>query len=236
MARILIIDDEPQIRRFLRISLQSQQYEIIEAENGQQGINLAATEQPDLIVLDLGLPDMDGQMVLQEIRQFAQQPILVLSVRNQEHEKVMAFDHGGNDYVEKPFGIKEFLARVRNLLQCFANVSTPTVEHQQQGLYINFASRKVLVNDQPVHLSKKEFALLQTLLNHQGRLVTQQYLLKELWGEHHIHDTHYLRIFIARLRQKLQDNPIEPRFIETEPGIGYRFIGKDSDSELSANR
>lgn len=223
--KILIIDDEPQIRRFLKISLTSQQYNVIEAANGAIGIELAAAELPDIIILDLGLPDQDGQVTLKELRFFYKNPVIVLSVRNDEAEKVMALDNGANDYVVKPFGIKELLARLRGLSRLIVDTQHASFNFDDGYLSIDLVHRKVQVADESIHLSKKEFELLSKLYNHHGRVVTQQQLLRDIWGNSHTEDSHYLRIFIAKLRSKLGDDSAEPKYIETEPGVGYRFIG-----------
>ena len=224
MSKILIIDDEPQIRRFLHIGLSAQGYQIIEAESGQQGLALAALEAPQLVILDLGLPDMDGQEVLLQLRDFYQQPVIVLSVRSRESEKVHALDNGANDYVVKPFGIQELLARMRSLLKLYGKQVTPTAIYQDERVYINSQERKLVIQNEQVKLSRKEFDVLRMLRSHAGHIVTQQQLLKEIWGKSHVEDTHYLRIFIGRLRTKLGDDPSAPRYIETEPGVGYRFL------------
>jgi two-component system KDP operon response regulator KdpE len=224
MSKILIIDDEPQIRRFLNIGLNAQGYQVIEAESGQQGLALAALEAPQLVILDLGLPDMDGQEVLLQLRDFYQQPVIVLSVRSRESEKVHALDNGANDYVVKPFGIQELLARMRSLLKLYGKQVTPTAIYQDERVYINLQERKLVIQNEQVKLSRKEFDVLRMLMNHAGHIVTQQQLLKEIWGKSHVEDTHYLRIFIGRLRTKLGDDPSAPRYIETEPGVGYRFL------------
>ena len=224
MSKILIIDDEPQIRRFLHIGLSAQGYQIIEAESGQQGLALAALEAPQLVILDLGLPDMDGQEVLLQLRDFYQQPVIVLSVRSRESEKVHALDNGANDYVVKPFGIQELLARMRSLLKLYGKQVTPTAIYQDERVYINLQERKLVIQNEQVKLSRKEFDVLRMLMNHAGHIVTQQQLLKEIWGKSHVEDTHYLRIFIGRLRTKLGDDPSAPRYIETEPGVGYRCL------------
>ena len=224
--KILVIDDESQIRRFLRISLGSQGYDVIEAETGEEGISKAAIETPRLIILDLGLPDVDGQQVLATLRDFYQGPILVLSVRNNEFEKVSALDAGANDYVVKPFGVKELLARLRGLLRVFENEEPKSLIFDDGILHIDIINRRISVNGSEKRLTRKEFDILKLLLSHSGRIVTQQQILREVWGPNHSHDAHYLRIFIAKLRNKLNDNPMEPRYVETEPGVGYRFIGE----------
>jgi two-component system, OmpR family, KDP operon response regulator KdpE len=224
MSKILIIDDEPQIRRFLQIGLTAQGYTILEADTGRQGLTLAAEEAPDLIILDMGLPDLDGQVVLKKLRDFFHQPIIVLSVRNRESEIVQALDVGANDYVVKPFGIQELLARIRGLIKAFGTSVESVERFQDDHVLIDLEERKLTVDGEVAKLSRKEFELLKRLINNAGRLVTQQQLLREIWGGTHVDDTHYLRIFIARLRTKLGDDPSNPRYIETEPGVGYRFL------------
>ncbi|MCP5163181.1 MAG: response regulator [Hahellaceae bacterium] len=232
MTKVLIIDDEPQIRRFIRISLTSQGYELLEEETGQGGLQTCAMQQPDVVILDLGLPDMDGQQVLSRLREFYHGVVIVLSVRNREAEKVRALDAGANDYVVKPFGVKELLARIRALLKLRANAAPGVAIFDDGNLRIDLAQRRVLLGNQEARLSKKEFDLLRMLMNHPGRIVTQQHLLRELWGPSHIEDTHYLRIFIGKLRTKLGDDPAQPTYIETEPGVGYRFLGQEDTSPV----
>ncbi|MGI4836966.1 MAG: response regulator [Janthinobacterium lividum] len=222
---ILVIDDEPQIRKFLRISLSSQGYRVIEAANGEEGLTQAALASPALIVLDLGLPDMDGQAVLRELRQWSAVPVLVLSVRAGEGDKVEALDGGANDYVSKPFGIQEFLARVRVLLRQAAVVPVSSAAILTRGeLSIDLASRQVSLAGLAVTLTRKEYALLALLAQHAGRVLTQQQLLKDIWGPSHAEDSHYLRIVVGHLRHKLGDDPTAPRYIVTEPGVGYRLL------------
>ncbi|WP_296186972.1 response regulator [Pseudomonas sp. UBA1879] len=224
-ATILVIDDEPQIRKFLRISLASQGYAVIEAGTGNEGLAQAALSKPDLLVLDLGLPDIDGQDVLSQFREWSAVPVLVLSVRASEGEKVRALDAGANDYVTKPFGIQEFLARVRALLRQ-APASGQTDAALVIGpLTVDLAYRRVLLDDTEVALTRKEYAVLAQLARHPGRVITQQQLLKDIWGPTHVEDTHYLRIVVGHLRQKLSDDPAAPRFIMTEAGVGYRLVG-----------
>ena len=222
---ILVIDDEPQIRKFLRISLSSQGYKVIEAGTGEEGLSQAALSSPALVVLDLGLPDMDGQTVLRELRQWSAVPVLVLSVRAGESDKVEALDGGANDYVSKPFGIQEFLARVRVLLRQAAVVPGSSSAILTRGeLSIDLASRQVSLAGQCVTLTRKEYALLALLAQHAGRVLTQQQLLKDIWGPSHAEDSHYLRIVVGHLRHKLGDDPTAPRYIVTEPGVGYRLL------------
>ncbi|MDF2643611.1 MAG: Fis family transcriptional regulator [Pseudomonas sp.] len=221
---LLVIDDEPQIRKFLRISLASQGYKVLEAATGAEGLSQAALGKPDLLVLDLGLPDMDGQQVLSEFREWSAVPVLVLSVRASESQKVMALDAGANDYVTKPFGIQEFLARVRALLRQVPGGEAPQAVFRNGQLTVDLAYRRVLLDDVEVALTRKEFAVLAQLARHPGRVITQQQLLKDIWGPTHTEDTHYLRIVVGHLRQKLADDPTAPRFIVTEAGVGYRLL------------
>lgn len=223
---ILVIDDEPQIRKLLRISLSSQGYKVLEAGNGAEGLSQVALNKPDLVVLDLGLPDMDGQQVLSEFREWSAVPVLVLSVRASESQKVMALDAGANDYVTKPFGIQEFLARVRALLRQANGADTPHAVFSCGSLKVDLAYRRVLLDDVEVALTRKEYAVLALLAQHPGRVITQQQLLKEIWGPTHTEDTHYLRIVVGHLRQKLADDPTAPRYIVTEAGVGYRLLGE----------
>ena len=223
-ATILVIDDEPQIRKFLRISLVSQGYSVHEAATGAEGLSQAALKQPDLVVLDLGLPDMDGQQVLREFREWSGVPVLVLSVRASEAQKVEALDSGANDYVTKPFGIQEFLARIRALLRHVPAGETLDAALSLGPLTVDFAFRRVQLNGVEVALTRKEYAVLAQLARHPGRVITQQQLLKDIWGPSHTENSHYLRIVVGHLRQKLADDPTRPRFIATEAGVGYRLL------------
>jgi two-component system KDP operon response regulator KdpE len=228
LARILVVDDEPQIRKFLRISLQAHGYQVIEAARGEEGIAKCATEGPDLVILDLGLPDQDGQRVIARIREWSTLPIIVLSVRAGEAEKVAALDGGADDYVTKPFGIHELLARVRAVLRSRKQDGEPPPPVVTVGdLAIDLARHRVRVGGAEVRLSRKEFALLRMLALHAGRIVTHQQLLREVWGRAHELETHYLRIYIGHLRQKLGDDPANPRYISNEPGVGYRLLETD---------
>jgi two-component system KDP operon response regulator KdpE len=222
-ASILVIDDEAQIRKFLRISLSAQGYKVLEAGNGREGLAQAALARPDLVVLDLGLPDMDGKQVLGELREWSQVPVLVLSVRASEGEKVLALDGGANDYVTKPFAIQEFLARVRVLLRQAGAGEQPAATVQSGPLCLDFAYRRVSLDGAEVALTRKEYAVLAMLARHIGRVVTQQQLLRDIWGPSHVEDSHYLRVVVGHLRQKLGDDPAAPRFIVTEAGVGYRL-------------
>lgn len=223
-ATILVIDDEAQIRKFLRISLSAQGYKVLEAGNGNEGLAQAALARPDLVVLDLGLPDMDGKDVLGELREWSQVPVLVLSVRASEGEKVLALDGGANDYVTKPFAIQEFLARVRVLLRQASSGEQQDAAVSSGPLRVDFAYRRVTLDGVEIALTRKEYAVLAMLARHLGRVVTQQQLLREIWGPTHVEDSHYLRVVVGHLRHKLGDDPAAPRFIVTEAGVGYRLL------------
>lgn len=223
-GRILLIEDDPGIRKFLRVALEAHGFTLEEDASGKGGIAKAATMQPDLVVLDLGLPDMDGKAVIKRIREWSKVPILILSVRQSEEEKVAALDAGANDYVVKPFGIAEMLARVRALLRSAPGGAAPDTEIVRGDLRIDLARHEVALAGDPVKLTRKEFDLLVLLGRNAGRIVTHRQLLADLWGPAHEHDLQYLRVFIGRLRAKLGDDPAAPRFILNEPGVGYRFL------------
>ncbi|MEJ8574009.1 response regulator transcription factor [Microbaculum marinum] len=226
LARILVVDDEAQIRRFLRVALEAHAYAVFEAATGLEAVQKAATEDPHLIVLDLGLPDIDGKAVIAKVREWSQTPILVLSVRQAEAEKVEALDAGAQDYVVKPFGIKELLARIRSLLRD-RSASEDAGVHAAVAignLHIDVAAHEVRKDGKPLKLTRKEFDVLWTLARHAGRIVTHKALLREVWGKAHEHDTQYLRVFIRQLRRKLDDDPASPRYIMNEPGVGYRLL------------
>ncbi|WP_417661965.1 response regulator [Pseudomonas sp.] len=221
---VLVIDDEAQIRKFLRISLVAKGYKVIESADGGDGLAQAALGKPDMVVLDLGLPDMDGQQVLRELREWSQVPVLVLSVRAGEGDKVTALDAGANDYMTKPFGIQEFLARVRVLLRQAGSGEQAAAVINSGALSVDFAYRRVTLDGSEIALTRKEYAVLAVLARYLGRVVTQQHLLKDVWGASHADDSHYLRVVIGHLRQKLGDDPAAPRFIITEAGVGYRLL------------
>ena len=223
MARILIVDDEPQIRRFLRISLGANGHEVLEAENAAEGIAQAQAKTIDLVILDLGLPDMDGQEVITTLREASKVPIIVLSVRSEEVDKVEALDRGADDYVVKPFGIGELMARVRAALRPRAEDGQKAEVLQVGSLRMDFARRVVTRDGEEVRLSKREYELLQFLAASPDHVLTHKQILKSLWGPAHVEDTTYLRAYINQLRQKLEVDPSSPRLILTEPGVGYRL-------------
>jgi two-component system KDP operon response regulator KdpE len=221
--RILVIDDEAAIRRFLRASLDPAEYELLEAETAAQGIRLAATQNPAVILLDLGLPDMDGVEVARSIREWNRVPIIVLSARGQELDKIAALDAGADDYLTKPFGIGELMARVRVALRHVQGPEPDDPVIEAHGVRIDLASRQVFRKGEEVHLTPNEYKLLVILARHLGRVVTHRQLLTEVWGPTCAEETHYLRVYFGQLRQKLEENPGQPRFIINEPGVGYRL-------------
>lgn len=224
-ARILVIDDEPQIRKFLDISLRSQGYLVAAADTGRGGLAMLATQGADLVILDLGLPDIDGLEVLAQLRQWSQTPVIVLTVRSDEAEKVGVLDAGANDYVTKPFGIQELMARIRAVMRaCSSPTQAPPI-FDDGHLQVDLAMREVRLGGEPVVLARKEYALLALLIRHAGRVVTQPQVLRELWGPDHQQDTHYLRVLVGKVRHKLGDDATRPRYIATEPGVGLRFVG-----------
>lgn len=224
MTNVLIIDDENQIRKFLDIALRAQGYKTLLAENGQKGLELLALQGADLVILDLGLPDLDGYEVLSELRTWSHVPVIVLSVRANEEEKVKLLDAGANDYVTKPFSVQELVARIRVLLRQHQHNTVDTVIFDDGVLKIDFSKRQVFLNQQLLSLTRKEYQLLNLLAKNKGQLITQPQILKELWGPTHQEDTHYLRILVAKLRVKLNDNAVQPKYIITEPGVGLRFL------------
>jgi len=226
-ARILIIDDEPQIRKFIDISLRSQGYATLLAGTGQEGLTLLATKGADLVVLDLGLPDKEGKDVLEELRQWSRVPVIVLTVRSGEDDKVALLDAGANDYVTKPFGVEELMARIRAFLRTMESGADEGPIFDDGVLRIDLVQRQVAVQGQIITLSRKEFALLSLLVRQPGRLVTQTQILREMWGPTHEEDAHYLRVLVAKLRHKLGDSASAPRYILTEPGVGLRFIARE---------
>jgi two-component system KDP operon response regulator KdpE len=223
---ILVIEDDPPLQKFLRVTLGTQDYNVIEAANGEQGLRHAATAQPDLIILDLGLPDIDGVEITKRLRQWSAVPIIVVSARGKEQDKVVALDAGADDYLTKPFGVGELLARVRVALRHLAAVNTDTGQpvFEVGTLRVDLASRQVTVNGIQVHHTPNEFRLLTVLVKNAGRVLTQRQLLKEVWGPGSGDETHYLRVYMNQLRQKLEADAARPKFLLTEPGVGYRLL------------
>jgi two-component system KDP operon response regulator KdpE len=226
---VLVIEDEPQIRRFLRATLPAHGYRLLEAETAQDGLTQAAMHQPELIILDLGLPDLDGLEVTRRLREWTTVPILVLSARGQETDKVVALDAGADDYLTKPFGIQELLARMRVALRHAARLTQEPREpvFTVGELRVDLGHRRVSVADQEVHLTPIEYKLLTVLVRYAGRVVTQRQLLQEVWGPHQTSTTHYVRVYMGQLRHKLETNPARPRYLVTEPGVGYRLKTDD---------
>ena len=226
---VLVIEDEPQIRRFLRATLPAHGYRLLEAGTAQDGLTQAAMHQPELIILDLGLPDLDGLEVTRRLREWTTVPILVLSARGQETDKVVALDAGADDYLTKPFGTQELLARMRVALRHAAHLRQEPQEpvFTVGDLRVDLTHRRVDVANQEIHLTPIEYKLLTVLVRYAGRVVTQRQLLQEVWGPHQTSTTHYVRVYMGQLRHKLEANPARPRYLVTEPGVGYRLKTDD---------
>lgn len=220
--RVLIIDDEKQIRKLLSINLKSGNFEFLEAENGKDGLSSAIAEKPDAILLDLGLPDINGQNVLLKLREWYKGPVIIISVRDNEDDIVKALDSGANDYVTKPFKMPELMARLRVALR-----TNPFKESEpvftEGSLKVDFTTRIVTINNEIVKLSSTEYSLLWLLIHNSGKVLTHKYILQKTWGNDYGDETQYLRVYIGQLRKKIEDDPANPKFILTEPGIGYRF-------------
>jgi two-component system KDP operon response regulator KdpE len=224
-ASVLVVDDEPQIRRVLRPSLAASGYEVFEAATGREALAAITAKTPDLVILDLGLPDMDGKEVLRKLRIFTRTPVIVLSARDRESEKIAALDLGADDYVEKPFAMGELLARMRTALRHSLALEPERVVGDT--LVVNVKSRLVTKNGAPVKLTPKEFDLLAFLARHAGRPLTHREILRAVWGPAHQDDSQYLRVFVGQLRAKIEDNAATPKIILTEPCVGYRFIDSE---------
>ncbi|MCH7381004.1 MULTISPECIES: response regulator [Acinetobacter] len=222
-ASILIIDDEPQIRKFLDIALRAQGYQVHVAENGMKGLETLATRGADLLILDLGLPDMDGQAVLLELRQWSDIPVIVLSARPDENQKIKLLDAGANDYVTKPFSIQELCARIRVMFRNKPQQAEHNLMFNDGQLWVDVAEHAAKLAGEDITLTKKEFQLLTLLIRHQGKIVTQKQIMTELWGITHEEDTHYLRILVKKLRTKIGDSAVTPKYIFTIAGVGLRF-------------
>jgi two-component system KDP operon response regulator KdpE len=222
--RILVVDDEAPIRKFLRISLAAQHCEIIEATDGTEALRLVASHNPDVVILDLGLPDIDGKELVVAIRAVSIVPIIILSIRGAEPEKIAALDAGASDYVTKPFALGELTARIRAVLRDRRPGKPVSPVFEAGPLRVDIAKHQASLHGVEVKLTPKEFELLALLISNCGKIVTHRQMLREIWGKAHEKDTQYLRVYVGQLRQKLGDDPAEPRFIANEPGLGYRFI------------
>ncbi len=220
---ILVVEDEQEIRRFLRVSLVGHGYRIVEAATGKEGLLQAATQRPEVVLLDLGLPDMDGMDLIAEVRAWSRVPIVVLSARGQEQDKVKALDAGADDYLTKPFGVSELLARLRVALRHASKGPSGDPVFEVEGLRVDLPRRQVFVHGGEVHLTPIEWRLLAVLVGSAGKVVTHRQLLKEVWGPDCVFETHYLRVYMTQLRRKIEDDPAQPRHLLTEPGVGYRL-------------
>jgi len=221
-VKILVVDDEPQMRRLLKTALAAEAYDVVEAETGQQGLNTAAMERPDAMILDLGLPDLDGQVVLKRLREWSEMPVLVLSVRAGDKDKVDALDHGADDYVTKPFSTPELLARIR-AMQRKARPDTEQTVFEAEDLVVDLAARTVKKSGEEVKLTATEYALLALLVRYSGKILTHRQILREVWGPNAEEHRQYLRVYMTHLRKKIEKDPAAPRLLRTESGIGYRF-------------
>jgi len=224
---ILIIEDESPMRGFLRVSLSSNGYRVAEAETGAEGLSQAAARNPDLVLLDLGLPDQDGLLVTERLREWAKMPIIVISARGKEEDKIKALDGGADDYLTKPFGIGELLARVRVALRHSAIAPDGDPIFSVGALKVDLSKRQVLIGEREIHLTPIEYKLLTTLIKNAGRVVTHRQLLREVWGPGYADQTQYTRVYMGQLRHKLEANPSRPLFLITEPGVGYRLRVQD---------
>jgi len=225
---VVVVEDEPQIRRFLRAALGGQGYRVYEASTGADGLVEVASRQPDVVILDLGLPDMDGLDVIRKVREWSAVPVVVLSARGQEADKVAALDAGADDYLSKPFGVDELMARMRVALRHRARVSDGALESAFDvgDLHVDLAARRVTVRGAQVHLTPIEYRLLVALVHHAGKVITHRQLLSEVWGPNATEQAHYLRVYMAHLRRKLEADPARPRYLLTEAGVGYRLAAE----------
>jgi two-component system, OmpR family, KDP operon response regulator KdpE len=220
---VLVIEDDSQMRRFLRASLSGNGYQVVEAETGAEGVLQASARNPDVVLLDLGLPDLDGLVVTQRLRAWATTPIIVISARGKEEDKINALDAGADDYLTKPFGVGELLARIRVALRNAARADSGLSEFSVGDLKVDLVRRQVVVRDKEVHLTPIEYKLLAALVKHAGSVVTHRQLLREVWGPNSSDQTQYLRVYMGHLRHKLEQNPSRPQYLTTEPGVGYRL-------------
>lgn len=232
---ILLIEDETPIRKFLRIALDAQGYKLVEADTAKLGLLEAAQASPDVILLDLGLPDGDGVELTRQVREFSSVPIIIISARDREAEKISALDAGADDYLSKPFGVGELMARLRVALRRRASIKGAEPREQAvfevHGLRVDFVARTVAVDGEGVHLTPNEYRLLGVLVRNQGKVVTHSQLLREVWGPGSQTESHYVRVYVNQLREKLNDKRATPRFIRTEVGVGYRFLGDAEHDE-----
>jgi two-component system KDP operon response regulator KdpE len=227
MTTVLVIEDDAALRRALRTSLAARRLEVIDAANGEDALVLVADRRPDVALLDLGLPDVDGIEVLRRVRAFSDVPVVVLTARDRQGDKIAALDAGADDYVTKPFDMEELLARMRAVLRRVPQIATTPAVIRIDDLEIDVARRQVHLAGEVVHLTKTELALLEQLVTHPGKLLTHEHLLRQVWGEGYGSESNYLRVYVGQLRRKLADDAANPRLIVTEPGIGYRWIGSD---------
>jgi two-component system KDP operon response regulator KdpE len=225
---VLVVEDEPEIRRFLRTSLGAEGYRVVESETGERGVIDAGTHKPDLAIVDLGLPDLDGVEVIRRIRAWSPMPIIVLSARAREQAKIEALDAGADDYVTKPFGVGELIARIRVALRHAARTGAGGATALRFGrVEVDLERRKVMRDGKDIHLTPIEFRLLACLAQHLGMVVTHRVLLREVWGPSHVEHNHYLRIYLKQLREKLEEDAVRPRHLLTESGVGYRLVADD---------
>ena len=222
----MVIEDEREIRRFVRTALEGEGYRVHETDTVARGLTEAATRKPELVILDLGLPDGDGLDLIRGVRSWSEMPIIVLSARVDERDKVEALDLGANDYLTKPFGIAELLARVRAALRRQSRSAESDARVDFGNVSVDLAARRIIKNGTEVHLTQREYRLLLTLLRHPGKVLTHRQLLRDVWGPSYVDHSHYLRIYMGHLRHKLEDDPAQPRFLLTETGVGYRFLPK----------
>jgi two-component system KDP operon response regulator KdpE len=227
---VLVVEDEPQIRRFVRDALEGEGCRVCEAETAARGLDRAAAEKPDLVVLDLGLPDRDGVEVIRDLRGWSDMPIIILSARSDEADKIEALDAGADDYLTKPFSVGELLARTRALLRRKSRIGAGASAIASFGdLRVDFSRRSVERAGQPLHLTALEYRLLATLIAHAGKVMTHRQLLREVWGPAYVERPHYLRVYVGHLRQKIEADPAQPRYLLTETGVGYRFQLQEHD-------
>ena len=227
-ATILVIEDDPPIRKFLRVTLASQGFQMVESETGKDGLLQAATRAPELVILDLGLPDMDGVELVKQLRDWSTVPVIIVSARGKEQDKIVALDAGADDYLTKPFGAGELLARVRVALRHAATMKADGGDpvFNLGDVCVDLLHRRVTVAGKDVHLTPNEFKLMAVLVKHAGMVLTHRQLLKEVWGPGSGNETHYLRVYMNQLRQKLEADPTRPKYLLTEPGVGYRLLAE----------